>query len=128
MLEPAGFHIQDGDRSLAGTDGGHDAVANPFFVARFRPELVDDQLDEMRFVAVKGLDVCEIPDLSVNAHLGVSPLAKPFQQFAVMAFPSLDKRGEENAFPATVDRHDEVDDLRIRVTDHLLSADGRIGP
>ena len=127
MVQFAGLVVQHSQRTLALVQGGSDRTADALLVPLARLELVDDQLDEMRLVAVHGLDGPELLDLPVDTHLGVSPLAHLLEKLAVMTLAAAHERTEQQALATFEAGQDQGRDLFVGIAHHFGAAGRRIG-
>ena len=123
MADLATVLVKHGDRALPESQGGSHRITDALPVPFRGLELVHHEFDEMRFVAVHGLDSGERDDLSVHPDISVASLAELLEKFAVVALAATDKRGQQETLPAGIFTDDEADDLVVRVPHHLFSRD-----
>ena len=115
--------LQQGHRAFADAQGSGHGVPHALHVAFRRLQLIDDQLDEMAFVAVQGIDLVQRKDLPVHPDVGVATLAHLVEQLAVVSLATHHQRGEKVALLPPVLIHYQVDDLSVGVAGHLLPGD-----
>ena len=127
MVQRTRLMVEHRQRAFAQPQGGSDRSAYARLVPLAGLELVHDELDEVPFVAVHGLDLVQVADLPVDADLQIALLAERVEQFAVVALAAAHQRREQHALASVELLQDQVHDLRVGVAHHLLARDGRIG-
>ena len=80
----------------------------------------------MRLVAVEGVNRRQLLDLPVDADLRVAAAAHLLKQLTVVSFAAPYQGRQQYAFAAGKLRENQVNYLRVGVTDHLVAADRRI--
>ena len=120
--------IQNHQRALALSQGGHHRVAYALSVLFLGHDPVYHHLYEMYLVAVhSGGHVPQLTYLPVYPDRGESLFQQAVEEFTVVAFAAFYKRGQDDALPPVVFFHDEIHDAGVGVSDHRLAGYGRIG-
>ena len=121
VLEFSGFHVHDGEGTLAEVQGSADGVLDSLLIPCGGLELVHYELYEMRLVPVKGGDLGKVADFGVYPCLCVSALAELFEELLVVSLAPFHERRKQEAFPFPVVLHDQGYYLLVGVPDHRLS-------
>ena len=127
MLQHARLQVHHGHRPLAGGKRLRDGVSHPLVVPGPWFEAVHDKFDEMGFIAVQGLYTLQFEDLSVDTDLRVTTLPELVEQLAVMALSTPHERRKQVTLAVAIGCEDEVHDLAVSVTHHLLAGLRRDG-
>ena len=126
MVQSPVLHIQYGKRTLPQRESRLHGAADTVSVPVIRLELVHDKFDEMRLVAVQGVDLGKRGNLPVDTGLGVTLLAQLLEEFLVAALAPVDKRREQQALPAVIFLQYQLHYALVGVPHHLPSGGGRI--
>ena len=89
---------------------------------------VDHQVDRMDLVPVELHTGGELPDLAVDTGIEITFLDQAFEQLPVMALAPLDDRGRHSDLASVELFENQLDDLFVRIVDHLLARDRRVSP
>ena len=89
---------------------------------------VDHQVDRMDLVPVELHTGGELPDLAVDTRIKITLLDQAFEQLPVMALASFDDRSRHGDLAAAELFENQLDDLFVRIVDHLLARDRRVSP
>ena len=89
---------------------------------------VDHQVDRMDLVPVELHTGGELPDLAVDTGIEITLLDQAFEQLPVVTLAPLDDRGRHSDLASVELFENQLDDLFVRIVDHLLARHGRIGP